>query len=139
MFWVIVFLQLWYTFLPVLCFPEGKIANNSSETALVKRRNLTCFHQPVESCPKPENRCRCHQLAHRKETAVCCDIVESFQLDEALACASKCSYGADAFFFQRGFFCESFCCWNYNAKIVFNKFFSKHERLFFFILRWWNI
>lgn len=91
MFWVIVFLQLWYTFLPVLCFPEGNIANSTSETPLVKRRNLTCFHQPVESCPNPETRCRCHQLPHRKEAAVCCDIVNRFQLGEALACASKYS------------------------------------------------
>lgn len=47
-----------------------------------------CFHQPEEACPaKGENICACHQLPNCNSAVVCCN-VDSYRLNEGLACAN---------------------------------------------------
>ncbi|XP_025836803.1 protein halfway [Agrilus planipennis] len=71
-------------------FSWGRLNEEDSLTSIDLRRGSQCFHEPPESCPSPEDRCRCKPL--HKHAVVCCN-VNPFLLTEGLACANVTTNG----------------------------------------------
>lgn len=83
MFWITI-IQLWLI-LPCWCRLAEELPMISKDSCLTS----SCFYQPAENCPKLQDKCRCQQVKHCRNAAICCDISTKFQLTESLACASE--------------------------------------------------